>query len=223
MKTIPSLRPYVFLFLASFILGEVSFSQQYNRSSGITFYSPVLVAEPGEPIDSDHLIGLKWQINNNSSVTHFIVERSFDGLSFEDAGVMISEENVHGSCIYEMNNEVVDLDEGFVFYRIRVFYKIGYDQASEIKSIKIEENEIRGEFAAYPNPAGDVIQLRLPDELRNKDIVLKVYNGAGNVVLATIWTAARKDALTVARLSPGLYIIRAFTEGENHQCLLVKQ
>ena len=75
-------------------------------------------------------VGMSWAVNA-SDVVSFIIERSYDGEYYEDAGVM--------GCSGGMQHRFVDSDvfPGIIYYRIQAVKADGTKECSAVESVRI--------------------------------------------------------------------------------------
>ena len=113
---------------------------------------------------------LNWSTANETSIKSFVVERSFDGISFEP----IKTVQPKGSASSVTNAyEAVDASvTRNVSYRIRSTDLDGKVSYSDIKTVGANSSNVSAEIVSYPNPAANVVNLKF----NNKEAGLQTYN-----------------------------------------------
>ena len=80
-----------------------------------------------------------------------------------------------------------------------------------ISALVVSENKIE----CYPNPASDFVEVKLPEQNRNDDLL--VYNSTGQLIRRI---TAGKTRIDISRLAKGIYFVRVgemrgrFVKGE---------
>ncbi|UTW66768.1 T9SS type A sorting domain-containing protein [bacterium SCSIO 12643] len=88
-----------------------------------------------------------------------------------------------------------------------------------IKTLEAERKQIVG----YPNPAGNVIHLMLP-ELQNQEVEILVYNQVGQLMFQrSQYLANQKLQLDLSQLSKGMYFGELITKNKNYVFSFVKE
>ncbi len=76
------------------------------------------------------------------------------------------------------------------------------------RSVQQDENSSATLVKVYPTPARDVVNILLEDAMLNRQTVISIINIDGKVVETRNAMGSRLTQLNIARLSPGLYIVR---------------
>ena len=85
------------------------------------------------------------------------------------------------------------------------------DQDSEMEALKI-----------YPNPASDLIYIKLPDERETEDILVDVYDSSGRLALQNM--VRHDQQMDVSALSGGIYFLKLRgSQGLYHAKLLINK
>lgn len=142
-------------------------------------------------------VGLTWKTTNELNVSHFEVERSFNGENFQVIG-RVSAENASG--IHTYNFDDYKPFKEISYYRIKQVDFDGNFDRTEVKFAIISEGEWIVNI--YPNPVQN--ELTIGSSLRTTGR-LKVIDLAGKVLLDYPTTGSTSDVLDVSNLSPGIY------------------
>jgi hypothetical protein len=80
--------------------------------------------------------------------------------------------------------------------------------------------KVTQKISIVPNPASNWIQVILPEELNNRNIMVTIYDLAGNVLLNKTFDGQK---INISGLRKGIYFIRIYSSQGNHfNCKFVK-
>jgi len=155
--------------------------------------------------DGGHVVS--WttaaEINND----YFVVQRSVDGVYFEDIQVVIGQGNSVEVNFYSF----VDLDspDGNVYYRLK---QIDFDKLEENSKIVQVENEITT-FSIYPNPvinSGNVSVVNSNFENEGEGSFTVVLMDVNGRVITSIVSSSKLTLIPLSSVgvNPGHYFIR---------------
>jgi len=89
-----------------------------------------------------------------------------------------------------------------------------------LQELSIKDQLLQENFAIYPNPVSDIINISFPEFVSNATIEL--YNVLGVKVLQQ-HISATNSKLNVANLNAGIYILTIASEGVNNSFKVIKQ
>jgi hypothetical protein len=161
-------------------------------------------------------ISLGWLTTNEDNVKHFIVERSFDGVAFNNIATVITKRSSDAQLTYTY----VDRDPASVksnkkiYYRLKLIDKDGSYSYSTVTVINASSSSTA--FTLYPNPVrGSQVYLSLEEVVSNR-IHFKIEDSAGKLYKS--YTQPLNDNKTIPvdikNLSSGVYILTAETGGK---------
>jgi len=84
-------------------------------------------------------VDLKWSTETESNLSHFIVERSVDGINFSDAALVFAYGNTTAKSDYAFADNISRLLTGAVYYRIISIGADGKNLSSEVRIIKMNK------------------------------------------------------------------------------------
>ncbi len=129
--------------------------------------------------------------------SHFIVEKSADGIHFETLGAIGSGSGISDTSFSIMDNAV---GTGMAYYRIRVSGENGNTRYSKTVSTSVVSAL---EFRFYPNPVDKLLIIR-----SSRALTIQVMDGYG-----IIWfnqdVEAGMQIINVSALQKGNYILKA--------------
>ncbi len=116
---------------------------------------------------------LEWSTASEVNNSHFVIQRSEDGLSFEEIG----EVDGQGTTTARSNYSFIDESPltGKNYYRLNQYDFNGKNSLSEIRIVDFDET--RSTINIYPNPVVDFVKITDAEE----NARLQVYNMAGKL------------------------------------------
>ena len=80
---------------------------------------------------------LKWITAGENNLSHFVIEKSADGVNFNDAGVFFSYGNATDKTNYFFNDNISGMQAGTVYYRLRSVDNNGKSNYSDSRMIRV--------------------------------------------------------------------------------------
>lgn len=141
---------------------------------------------------------LNWQTTREENNDFFVVERSFDLVSWEERGRVDSRGNSDRPQSYEFFDAPT---QERVYYRVK---QIDHDgQASYSSRIVVSPQE--SELSVFPNPTQDHLLIRgLPSESQR----ISLFNQFGQEVIREISKNENQHQLSLGHLPTGIYLLR---------------
>jgi len=142
---------------------------------------------------------LKWLTTNEVNNSHFIIEKSINGIVFAPlANVPAAQQtSVQNNYSYADVNPA----NGLNYYRLQQVDKDGKHTYSNI--VQLMFNSVAGKIQVFPNPATSDINFSFPSTQRN--ILINLYDGSGKHIMRKSLTAQRVMQLNIAQLARGTY------------------
>jgi Secretion system C-terminal sorting domain len=173
---------------------------------------------------NNNKVELNWKTASEVNVNYFMVERSFDGINFSDAGMVFAAGNSTTDNSYALSDNVANVTSPVVYYRLRSVDNDSKSQLSETRIIRISKTELTSiTITTYPNPVASDLRITIPANWQNRKVMYEVVNLNGQVA-KKIQTAnsSQTENVNVSSLSPGMYVVRVSCEGETAQQKIVK-
>jgi len=152
---------------------------------------------------------LVWSQRQDETVESYIVERSLDGIVFEEISAQASEKTASG-IVY--NDFDFAPQTGDNYYRIKMQNTDGSISYSEVKTVRYEEVE---DFTVFPNPANGFTNLNL-EKYIGKQVDIHIFNNKG-LRMKTIQVEelfSKYYQMDLRDLHEGQYFIWVNTEGK---------
>lgn len=98
-----------------------------------------------------------WTTKNEINVSHYIIERSYDGNNFEQIAKILAHNNTNNDYSFIDNNAFEKMNDGFVFYRLVSIDKDNSKSYSSIRKLALnQENNL----LVFPNPSKGTINIK---------------------------------------------------------------
>jgi YHYH protein/Secretion system C-terminal sorting domain len=160
---------------------------------------------------------LIWQTADEINVSHFMVERSRDGLKFEEIGKIYAKNTTNGEQSYFFMDENPMQTN---YYRLKMVDTDGaFDYSKTISIANNQSNTIR----IFPSIVKDIIYIRSQNALDNATV--KVSDLMGRTLIHSVINLEKGEqtTLNMATLSKGLYLISIDNNGFKTVNKIVKE
>ena len=170
-------------------------------------------------------VDLNWITATEMNVNHFVIERSTDGQTFSDAGMVFAFGNTTEQKNYQYSDNITSMNSAVIYYRLRQMDIDGKFEYSATRIIRIsKQNENPITILTYPNPVTSELRITIPNNWQGKKVMYEIVNANGHVSgKSQVGNSSQTETLNVGILSPGLYIVKASCEGQSAQQKIVKQ
>lgn len=171
-------------------------------------------------------VDLKWTTSMEKNVSHFEVERSFDGREYKSIGMVFAYGNTDEKQSYTFIDKQLDMTKaGVVYYRLR---SVDIDTKAEYSQVRLIHIGKQGgstlSVITYPNPAVNSVSVTVPASWQGKAIRYELMNQNGQLLITREpGAASQTETFDISRLSRGYYIIRVSCDGEVAQQKIIKQ
>jgi len=165
------------------------------------------------------MVQLTWTTAVELNNDYFTIQRSQDGLEFENVGQVKGVGTTQSSQDYSYLD--IDAIIGRSYYRLRQTDFDGAQKYSEVRKVEVDENR-SVELIAFPNPAptnGFSLDFQ---QLLKSPTSIKVYDLLGNMIFSKIIDPGiRVYTLTLNNTSAGVYIVKTVNYEFNLQQTVV--
>ena len=181
--------------------GNDQFSLLFHGRSSLSLLSVVLhdfiVDREGTNVQ------LSWITSNETAFSHYVVERSENGVDFKDVSVIFA--NKRNRYEYLDNVEKT----GNVYYRLRMVDLTNKFKRSSIKVINLTDAITEATIKAFPNPTHNQLYVSIPDSWVKKTVSYSLYSLNGNLLQTTVRpSASHSETMLLAGQKPGLYFLK---------------
>jgi hypothetical protein len=142
------------------------------------------------------------------NLSHFTLQRSFDGQEFDDAAVLFTDGNSDVQKHYRFTDHPDQGISPLIYYRLKLVDLDSKYRYSGVVMVKTDRNGSQ-RLMVYPNPVAGELRISIPDSWQSKAVSYKVYNSAGVLMQQRLNdNAGQTEILHVADLPAGIYILR---------------
>lgn len=158
---------------------------------------------------------LNWKTASGSTASQFIVERSTDGTSFREAGIVFSKSGSDETVAYKFKEQLRTGNGSTVYYRIRSEDNRGKYEYSDIRAVKIGSTVTAEMITTYPNPVVSKMNITVPAVWSGKQISYEVVDLNGKTAARFSGTVnSSSQEVNIGQLSKGYYYLRVNCNGE---------
>jgi hypothetical protein len=166
-------------------------------------------------------IKVGWTVAEEENVSHYQVEKSFDGRNFSLAGSVDFKQAISALNQYSYTDVVVNTDR--IYYRIR---QVDKDQHYTYSSIVMVKARPGKKIQAWPVPAISEININITAN-RAQTTAIEILDMNGRKMLSrSIHLSSGNNGVSINQLgkfAKGTYFIKIFADGENHfQKIIIK-
>ena len=151
----------------------------------------------------DNNSNLNWQTENEINTSHFAIEKSFDGVSFEKIGEVKSFSNSTSANSYSFIDKDVTT-KSILYYRLKQIDIDGKFNYSKILALK-STNQTNNTINIYPNPSKNILRIGATD---NNIKTYKIVNSLG----ITISSLNFNSQVDISNLPIGTYYINFYNQ-----------
>ncbi len=176
-------------------------------------------------IARDAKADLQWVTSSEINVSHFVVEKSFDGRQYADAAIVFAYGSAAGEARYQYFDNLATVTSPVVYYRLRSVDQDGKVQYSETRMIRLAAQPETGiRVTTYPNPVTSTLQVSIPEGWQGKAVSYELYAAGGQQVYKTQTAAASQtESIQIAFLKAGMYIVKVSCTGSTAIQKIIKQ
>lgn len=167
---------------------------------------------------------LKWQTSSETNNSHFEIERSIDGQSFEYLGKVKGQGNSNRLHNYSYKDGNASELGQLVYYRLRQVDFDGKYSYSETRMLNFEKQVLENGISIYPNPVSNKLFIEsntTPYAL----VEIAIYDLSGKLMLSLNGSSANEVLVLeeVNKLEKGIYILQVKANGQSTSMRLVKE
>ncbi len=175
---------------------------------------PVTLTDWTAEVTPHDEVELSWTTSSEINNDYFVIERSTNGLTFDEIGKI----GGAGNSTIQRSYSFIDSDpaKGMSYYRLKQVDFNGESETFNVLAIEFVKSLSEAcVLKVYPNPCVGNCTVSLEDcEMQGKEIEMEMYDMSGNLVKRRMKhsdsnTRTRFDIDATNNLTPGVYIVRA--------------
>lgn len=160
-------------------------------------------------------VSLTWTTEQEKTFSHFIVERSVNGIDFTEAAVIFAKDNGAIQKDYSFTDLLHTTNKGFIYYRLRLVDVNQKSVKSAIRVIKIGDELTEVNVQAYPNPVVNELRITIPATWQDKPVAYEVFSINGNILKHVVSNNANQtEVLSMINLNAGMYFVKVRSGNE---------
>jgi len=168
-------------------------------------------------------VSLKWSTTSEKNASHFIIERSFDGVDYTDAAMIFAAGNSETITNYAFTDKLPAGNTGVIYYRLKMVDMDGRSQTSVVRLVRIGKASESVKILAYPNPIVNEVRITIPQNWQDNSVTYQVINTNGQIVKSfTIQHANQTEVISMAQVPAGMYIMKVTKGNEISTQAIVK-
>ena len=211
--------------------GKLDEFRIYNRA--LTAAEILILASVALPVkltsftgvNKNNTITLNWQTAYEQNSSHYVIQRSVDGLNFTDVD-RVAANGVSNLPINYSYNDILPASVKMhktVFYRLKSVDTDGNFGNSDIVAMQLDKTVIQ--LLVSPNPAKDVLQVQTASGLAGNG-VLSITDMMGRQVYrrdVILQNGSNAIPVNISLFRPGIYSVRLVNGSESHTKQFVKE
>lgn len=185
---------------------------------------PISLFNFAATVQQSKAVKLDWSTTNEINSSHFAIERSADGVQFND----IDKVNAAGNSSLQQQYRYIDpqpahLNNPILYYRLKMVDKDGSFKYSRVLAVRFKESSFR--FTFSPNPVQNQLSI-VVSAGSSKSVALRITDISGKQVYQQSLSSSQNIAqqnVNVAGWQKGIYVIQLITDRSIKTARFVKQ
>ena len=220
--------------------GDVVFyytaTDTYNQVSNTASYTIPVIAQIQGPLPvtiisfsgsiDKKLVQLNWQTAQEINSSHFEIQRSDDGHTFEPIATVTSKGNSNAVSSYEVKDDLFFYFKSTVFYRLKMVDIDGKFKYSAVVVIRLDNSAVKTTIRVWPNPYISQLNAEYNGDA-NEMVKINFINVEGKTVISnTSQVKKGRNALPIGQaqqLPRGTYILQIVSGTKTENIRVVKQ
>lgn len=145
-----------------------------------------------------NIVNVQFEVRNEYFITKYIIQRSKDGVVFENVGTVIAKNN-QGSTTYTFDD--IEHLEGNVYYRIKTIEVDGKAKNSDVVLLQSSDSI---QATLFPNPATQNVTINL---LNLEEATFDLINAEGRILMNEVSLKLGANSLDISILPAGVYVV----------------
>jgi len=180
----------------------------FSYTAAVTGLLPVTLVNWSAVYASNN-VSLRWTTTSEKNTSHFIIERSFDGVEYADAAMLFAAGNSDISINYNYNDKIPAGNSGVIYYRLKVVDADGRNKMSDVRIVRIGKSSDEVKILAYPNPVVNDVRITIPQNWQGKTVSYQLTNTNGQIIKSyTVQYASQTETMGMSQVPTGMYVVR---------------
>lgn len=197
--------------------------KSFEYRQGLDFTLPLVLKSFNASLNNKK-VNLNWVTGHEKDLSHFVVERSTNGIDYTESGIVFAMGNSTIVQEYSFPETLNTSSKGVVYYRLKMMDSQKRYQYSPVRIVRLGDAPKDVLVQAYPNPVVNELRVTIPASWQNQTVSYEVYNINGNMVKRiTNNSASQTETMNVRDLGAGSYVVKAYTKDETASQRIVKK
>ena len=194
----------------------------FNYQAPATFHLPLVLNQFNATL-SNKKVSLNWVTGMEKELSHFVIERSTNGVDYVEAGRVTAKGSSNVKIDYSFQDILNSSAKGMIFYRLRMVDIDSRYQYSTVRAIRVTELKEDVKILAYPNPVTTELRITLPQDWQDRKVSYGLYNTNGQLVKQMVNNkSGQTEIMNVSDIAVGLYIMKVSNGDESAIQRIVK-
>lgn len=182
--------------------------KSFNYAAPVQSSLPVLLNSFTAKKVSNQVI-LTWNTDMERDFSHFVVQKSLNGKDYTDAGILFTDGNSTVRREYSFKDDLKNITSGLVYYRLKMVDLNGKYEQSDVRIIKVNEDNAARSITVYPNPVVSDLRITMASGWQDKAVHIQVIDVNGqSIAQFDNPRVGQTESINVNKLKPGLYIVK---------------
>lgn len=178
-----------------------------------TIITPVKLGK-FEVVKSGNNALLNWTTLTETNSSHFVIERSTDGVNFSVVGTVQAAGTTTDMRSYQFVDPITSLGSNIVYYRLRTVDLDAKADISKIVALRLNGKAVIG-FKVFPNPFTNDLKIQISSP-KEATVTVRINNAMGQPVVSRTVTLQSGENIIVlsselASLNKGMYVMEIIT------------
>lgn len=169
-------------------------------------------------------VSVNWVTGKEKQLSHFVIERSSNGVSYQDVAMVFANGNSDVKQNYGYSDALNTDTKGVLYYRLKMVDVDGKFQYSEVRLVRIGDKQEEVKVSVYPNPVVNEVRVTVPATWQNQNVSIDLFNINGQLVKhAAVSRSGQTETLNVNGLVAGMYVVKVSNGTESAIQRIVKK
>jgi hypothetical protein len=182
--------------------------KSFNYQAPATFHLPLVLNQFNATLNNKK-VNLNWVTGMEKELSHFVIERSVNGVDYVEAGKVSAKGSSNVKIDYSFQDLLTSGAKGMIYYRLKMVDIDNKYQYSPVRVIRVAGLNDEVKILAYPNPVTTELRVTLPQDWQNTKLSFALYNVNGQMVKQVVNNkSGQTETINVSDIPVGLYMMK---------------
>ncbi len=197
--------------------------KNFSYQSPNNFTLPLVLLNFNTTVNSKK-VNVSWVTGKEKELSHFVIERSSNGVNYQEVAMVFANGNSDVKQSYGYTDALNTDSKGVLYYRLKMVDVDGRFQYSEVKLIRIGDQQQEVKVSVYPNPVVNEVRVTVPASWQNTSVTIDVFNINGQMVKhAAVNRSGQTETVNMNGLVSGMYVVKVSNGTETASQRIVKK